>query len=309
MTELNLEEHTFAKFVDNVQQIWDTSSLDAFLKCPQYYKLNTIEGWKISSESIDPLWGSAIHDAFEVLDTNRFKGNKKDEAINEAIRLLITKYGALQYSDNTKKNLETACRAVVWRADEHYYSDTAKIMPLPNGEPALEVRFELPFEDTGYRFSGRIDKVVTLNDQLFIVDTKTTASSLSNYYFDRYAPANQIYTYIWATREQLGLPVAGFIIDAVSTGVNFTRFGRQQFNVRESQINEWIHSVKYQLKCVEDFHTIEEWPRNFAGCGNYGGCSYRDICRNAPEHRQAFLDAEFKLAPYGTRVTTEKENT
>ena len=304
MTEITLGEQKFSKFLDGRQQVWDASSLTAVQSCPKLYEMKTLIGWQHKKSSIDPLWGSAIHAGMEILDRNRFEGNRKDVAVKEAIAHIIKNFPQLQESEDNKKNLETAVRAIVWRGDEFYDTELIRIAELPDGKPALEVRFECPFPGTSYRISGRIDKVVWLDDQLYIVDTKTTKSGLGDWYFNNFAPAVQVYTYIWAMREVIGLPVQGFIIDAIQTGVNFTRFGRAPFNVSNSQIDEWLRDTTYTLNEVEKYHEKDHWPRMFNSCGNYGGCTFRDICRNSPEHRQGFLDAEFILNPYGTREVT-----
>ena len=99
----------------------------------------------------------------------------------------------------------------------------------------------------GHRFSGRIDKIVTIDDRLYIVDFKTTKTALSDYYFKGFMPNNQIFAYIWACREVLKLPVDGAIIDGVQTGVNFTRFARQVFNVQKELLDEWYEDTIHHL--------------------------------------------------------------
>ena len=68
-------------------------------------------------------------------------------------------------------------RAIVWRAEE-FWEDSIKVATMPDGDPALEQRFEVPFSATGERLSGRIDKVVELDNELYVVDTKTTKTGL-----------------------------------------------------------------------------------------------------------------------------------
>lgn len=299
---MELGEHKFYKYENGRQIVWDTSSLSTFLDCAHLYKLKNLEGWARKAKSIAPVFGSAVHDGYEILDAGRFFGHDKTETVQKATKHILTKYGAeLQKSDDNKRNLEAALRAIVWRADEYYHTDRMKIAELPNGEPALEVRFECPFPGTDYRFSGRVDKVVSLDGSLYVVDTKTTTSALSEWYFANFAPNNQVYTYIWAIRHVLELPIAGFIIDATTSGVNYTRFGRRPENVTESQVDEWLADTQLALKHCDEYHATGHWPRNFQSCGRYGGCEFRDACRVSQEHRQAFMEADFELKPYGDR--------
>ena len=78
-------------------------------------------------------------------------------------------------------------------------------------------------------------------------DTKTTKAALSEQYFKMYRPNNQVYAYLWAAREIMGLPVKGFIIEGVQTGANFCRFNRTVFNVSKTSIDEWYMDAQYSL--------------------------------------------------------------
>jgi hypothetical protein len=295
--EDTLGEHKFQKYIGGRQIVWDASSFSTVQACPQLYRYK-LEGYRSKVESIDPLWGSAVHRGMEVLDTHRFYGHSKDEAVSDAVQTILAEFSALGQSTDNKKNMETAIRAIVWRGEEFYSTDLMKIAALPNGDPALEVRFEIPFPGTEFRVSGKIDKVVWWENDLYIVDTKTTKSGLGDWYFNYFAPAVQTTCYIWATRDVLGMPVKGFIVDAIQTGVNFTRFGRAPFTVTPSQVDEWLTDTAITLGQVEKYHEIDHWPRNFNSCGNYGGCAFRGVCRNDRSHRSAFLDADFNFKPY-----------
>jgi hypothetical protein len=167
--------------------------------------------------------------------------------------------------------------------------DKLKLATMPDGSPALEQRFEVPIGDQGHRFSGRIDKIVSIDDRLYLVDTKTTKSSLSEWYFNGYMPNNQVFAYIWACREVLQLPVDGFIIDAVQTGANFTRFARQVYNVPTELINEWYNDTLHHLTISDVYANSQYYPANFTSCGNYGGCRYREACAHAKSQRECFL--------------------
>ena len=104
-----------------------------------------------------------------------------------------------------------------------------------------------PFAQTGERLSGRIDKVVELNNELYVVDTKTTKTGLTSYYFANFTPNNQVYAYLWAAKHILKLPVVGFIVEAAQTGANFTRFERAVFKVNDEVIEEWYIDAMHKI--------------------------------------------------------------
>ena len=35
------------------------------------------------------------------------------------------------------------------------------------------------------------------------------------------------------------------------------------------------------------------YPADFTACGNYGGCKYREICNESPDHRQKVVEELF----------------
>ena len=72
---------------------------------------------------------------------------------------------------------------------------------------------------------GRIDKIVEWDNRLYLCDTKTTKTSLTDLYFRNFQPNNQSSAYIWAARNVLGLDIAGFIVDAIQTGVDLRIMG------------------------------------------------------------------------------------
>ena len=284
------------------QVVWDTSSLSTFLACPRLYNLTNLRGYKLKSYGTVTGFGSAVHDAYEILDRGRFHNKSKQDTLREAIEFTLKNYGAdLSLSEDKARGLEAALRAIVWRVDE-YWDDNIKIAAMPNGEPCLEKRFEVPFGDRGHRFSGRIDKIVQLDNRLYLCDTKTTKTSLTDLYFRNFQPSNQIYAYIWAARFVLGLDIAGFVIDAVQTGVHFCRFNRSIFNVTKESIDEWYADAMYHISLADAYADNHWYPANFTSCGNYGGCKYREVCGEAPNHRAVILEEDFVREPHADLV-------
>tara|TARA_R100000963_G_C4640151_1_gene103822 strand:- start:78 stop:1052 length:975 start_codon:yes stop_codon:yes gene_type:complete len=280
------------------QKIWDASSLSSFSACPRMYNLSNLLGYKMKSYATVTGFGSAVHDGFEILDKCKHEGKHKNETVLEATTFLIKEYGEeLNKSEDKARGLEAALRAIVWRAEE-YWEDNLKIATMPNGAPCLETRFEVPFGDRGHRFSGRIDKIVEMDNRLYLCDTKTTKTALSDMYFRNFQPNNQIYAYIWAARKVMGLDIAGFIIDAVQTGVHFCRFNRSMFNVSSESIEEWYADTQYNISLSDAYADNQWYPANFTACGNYGGCKFREVCAEPPDHRAIILNEDFIREPH-----------
>ena len=288
---------------DNPRQIiWDSSSLSTFLACPRLYRLTNLLGYKLKMYAPVTGFGSAIHDGFEILDRCKFEKKSKDEAVLAATTHIIKECGdGLNQSEKKSRNLEAALRIMVWRAEE-FWEDNLKIATMPNGAPCLEQRFEVPFGHVGHRLSGRIDKIVEMDNRLYLCDTKTTTATLTDFYFKNFEPSNQVYAYIWAARNILGLDIAGFIVDAVQTAVNFCRFNRSIFNVSQPSIDEWYTDAQYAIGLADAYSVNKYYPANFTSCGNYGGCKFREVCAESPDHRKIILDEDFMSEPHADLV-------
>ena len=281
-----------------IQKIWDTSSLSSFLSCPRMYNWTNLQGYKSKTYGMATGFGSAVHEGLEVLDIQKFKGATKDEAVVAAIKHVLLEFGeSLNLSEDKARGLTAALRAVTWRAEE-FWEDLFEIATMPDGEPCLEQRFEVPFGNGEYRFSGRIDKVVQLEGKLYLCDVKTTKTTLNSNYFGNFMPNNQVFSYLWAAREVLGLDVAGFIIDAVQTGVHFTRFDRSVYNVPTDLIMEWYKDAMHTLDTSTNYFNKQYYPADFTACNNYGGCRFKEVCSASPDRRNLFLDNDFDKQPH-----------
>jgi hypothetical protein len=277
---------------DGKQRVLDASSLDDLMACPKYYHYKKVMALKPKHNKASTQWGNIVHKGLERYDECILEGMDWDDAVREAVKATLVE---CKDHDDTKDNArttETAVRAIVWYADR-YKDDTLVTAELHDGAPATEIRFEVPIPDTNYRFSGRIDRIVWADDELFLLDRKTTKQSLSGYYFKDYELSLQVQAYIWASKRFLDLPVAGLLIDAIQTGVNFTRFNRSPFFISDGRLDEFEELLRHHIDMLEWYHDKNYWPRNFTSCGRYGGCQFAPICSMAPHRRQIWLKEYF----------------
>lgn len=290
------EIETGPKFEGDRQIRWDASSIDKAASCHLLYKRSYIDGlraragpWSGGARG----WGSVMHAGLDEYDRAKALqpvGVGSLLPLRAGIQAMVaTGFNA---AEENARTLGTAIRALVWY-DDQYKDEIYKTSILPNGEPAIEVRFELPIPGTDYRFSGRMDRIVNVGEETFIMEHKTTITTLGSYFFDRYHPSFQTGAYCWAARELFGQPASGVIIDAIQTAVGFTRCARQTVTLSPSQLDEWFDAVRYQIDAVERARESGKWQPNFAACNNYGGCDYRSIDALPPEFRSALIESEF----------------
>ncbi len=294
----------YEKFDGDEQLIWDMSSLSLLMACPYKYYLSRIYGWRLPSKygSHKANWGKAYHACLETYHEALFEGCETKEALHRATKAAYEWRDELAHDDTTgqkpdnARTMGTLIRSIIWYS-EQYPDDTLKTVATPDGDPTLEIRFEVPLIGTKYRLSGRIDRLAELEGVQYLVDNKTTGLALDKRYFDNFAVDNQILAYNWAVREQLKMPIGGFIVDAAQTLVGGTRFKREIFSVTPEQTEEWHAMAIYYVNEVEKYIEEGAWPQNLSSCGLYGGCQFRRLCARPASMRSAFLASEYITEP------------
>jgi PD-(D/E)XK nuclease superfamily len=307
-----------------IRWAWDSTCLGDFKKCPRYYFLKRVEGWT-NDTGIHLRWGTEYHKALEDYDRSRSAGINNNDSMHDTVRALLERIEDWQPEPKTKseelKSKANLLRSVVWYF-EHYKPDPAKTLELKNGKPAVELNFnfeigfgpkhnnpwhvgEKPQDDpknfwpkieppTSYHLCGYLDRVVDFSGDLYVMDRKSTTTTLGSYYFERYDLDNQMSLYTLASQVLLQSPIKGVIIDAVQVAVGFSRFGRGFTYRTPDQLEEWLDQTKYYITLAETCAVNNYWPMNETSCDKYGGCEFRGICGKSPGVRERFLESEFR---------------
>lgn len=288
----------------NVQWAWDSTSLGWLKECPRKYQYHMIEGWVGRGESIHLEFGILYHKAHEDYATAVFAGFDHDRAVRESVRNTLIRTwrnekpwrASIDLSSDDKTSLksrENLIRTIVWYMDK-FRNDPAKTRMHPSsGKPMLELHFQFPISDK-YTLCGHLDRIVEFQEQPFVMDYKTTTSTLGSYYFDQYDPDNQMSFYTVASQVAFHMPVKGVIVDAVQIAVGFSRFVRSFIFKTPDQIDEWMKDLDTWLEQAERFAERKYWPQNDKSCHKYGGCIFRGICSKSPSVRDKFLEGNFE---------------
>lgn len=287
-----------------VQFAWDSTSLEYIKRCPRLYYYEMIAGWKYSGENIHLRFGTEYHQALHDYETAKASGMDHDEAVLSAVESLLVRIHDWepepQKQSEENKSKANLIRTVIWYLDQ-FKNDPAKTIMLANNKPALEVSFRFGLEYTAdfgnekhnYMLCGHLDRIVEYQDQMYVMDRKTTTTTPGNFYFDQFDPHNQMSLYSLAGRIVLNSPIRGVIIDAAQVAVNFSRFVRS-FTLRsEEQLDEWLYDLEFTFAQAETYAAEEYWPKNDTSCDKYGGCKFRSICRLPQSVRQNFLEGNF----------------
>lgn len=315
-----------------IRYAWDSTCLEAFKRCPRYYQYTYLDGWTPKDESVHLRFGAEYHSALEQYDHLRAEGVSHESAIHTVVRNLILRTADYSPSPDTKagryKSRSNLVGLVVDYLDHFGDDDPAVTYIKSDGSPAVELtfKFELPWgpqtsiieewSDNSlgvsevssttygqpYLLCGHLDKVVTFNGQVMVLDRKTTTTTLGEYYFKQYEPNNQMTLYTIAGQVVLHSPIKGVIIDAAQILVTEpNRFVRGFTYRTPDQIEEWLTDLRVTLAQAENFATVGYWPMNDTACDKYGGCRFRDVCSKSPGVRKNFLKSDFVQLPEAER--------
>jgi hypothetical protein len=297
----------------DLQFAWDSTCLGLLKTCPRLYQLTIIEGWGSRDESIHLRFGIEYHAALELFDRLMAEEDHDREA---AIYIVLQKTH-LRTADwfpdqSTKagryKNRVTLLGLILDYLD-HFDPDPAETYIKTDGTPAVELsfRFELDWGPKSslaqpYLLSGHLDRVVTFNDQLLVMDRKTTTTTLSPYYFAQYEPHNQITLYTLAGRIILNTPIRGVVIDAAQILLEKPNQFARGFTYRtDDQLDEWLDDLKILLRTNEFYTETNHWPMNDTACDKFSGCKFRSCCAKSPGIRDRFLASDFDKLPLEDR--------
>lgn len=300
--------HESPKAFDNtgLQFAWDSTSIKLAEECLYKYHLKMIEGWTPLRKSVHLLFGGHYATALERFYKYQAEGQDREEALCDVIAEALAdtwEYeldetgepilgsGQPWTSDHNTKTRENLIRTIIWYTDQ-FEDDPCQTIMLSDGRPAVEHSFTLPI-DNGLVLAGHLDRLVEYAGKPYVQDQKTSGSTITQRYFEGFAPDTQMSLYTFAGKAIFGLPVSGVIIDAAQIAVGFTRFERGFTFRSASQLDEWYDHTLYHIETARSATRENHFPMNRSSCGNYGGCEFRHVCSRSPEIREQFLKADF----------------
>ena len=102
--------------------------------------------------------------------------------------------------------------------------------------------------------------------------------------------ANQFLAYAWASGTRR----------AMRNNIGFQKtlpaekkFTRDFFPYPSGVIDWWVGWSVYRAQFVDACIKAENFPPDFTKCGNYGGCTFTDVCMQSPDNRERFLNENF----------------
>jgi hypothetical protein len=298
---LNMTDSPFDS--SGVQVAWDSTSLGWFKTCPTLYHYQMVLGYTPRDDRLHLDFGIWLHTAIEHYYLHVLQSNVGH---NEAIRLVVREALTSTWIDGkpwthdiekyaNTKNRETLIRTIIWYLDTYpHFADDAKTVILANGKPAVELSFRFPV-DHGLMLSGHMDRLVTFAGDVYVMDHKTTSTTLGPYYFRSYTPDNQVSVYSTAAKIAYNVPISGVIIDGIQTLVGGTNFERGFASRKASILEEWLEDFYIFAAQARHFTEIGRFPQNDKACFN---CKFREVCSSDPRMREKVLASNFTHRPW-----------
>ena len=286
-------------FKDGIQFAFDSTSIGLWKTCPRKYYYSIILGYEPRIMAPPLAFGIAFHTVMETWEKLLSHQVDKHTAFTRVVRLAGLLGDRLPSGDNSRSK-ETLVRSVVWYLD-NFWEDKAITVILPNGKPAVEMHFKLPFMNYSGQevfICGHIDRLAQWQGKVYVSDFKTSKYQLDNRFFSQFKPNTQLPLYLTACHiiaESIqDFPSAhGVIIDGIQLGVNFTRCARHVIEFSLEEINEYIIDLQYWIKQAMDACKENYFPQNSESCQKYSGCHFLEICSKSPARRQVYLDGSF----------------
>jgi PD-(D/E)XK nuclease superfamily len=299
-----------------IQYAWSSIGLELIKTCARKYQYTIIDGWATRNDSIHLRFGIEYHTALQDYAVARAKDIPHDDAIHDTIRALHGRVHNWEPDRTSRagkyKNRESIMALVIDYLD-HFADDPADTFILDTGEPAVELsfRFELDWGPQAtyssfnsdaegnkyaqpYLLCGHLDRVVNYLDDLYVMDRKTSISTIGSYYMDQWTPSNQMSLYSLAGKIMLNSPIKGVIIDAAQVLLDKPNAFARGFAYRsETQLTEWLEDLRHWLAQAEIYAANNYWPQNDTACTKYGGCVFKEVCSVAPQVRDSYLAAQF----------------
>lgn len=264
----------------------DNTMRSSFIACPKKFYYEFIRKLTPYVISPDLHAGGAFAKGIETVRMAYYRDHLPLEtALARGMEAFTHFWGKYNPPEGHVKTYEAMLAALV-EYFHQYHPEYDVIQPymVEGGKPAVEFNFALPFPTLRHPesgepliYAGRFDLLGVYQDQLFIVDEKTT-KQLGPSWPEQWHMKSQFTGYAWGARA-FGYPVAGAIIRGMSVLKN--SFGHAQVILYRPEwvIDRWLHQLERDVKRM-----IAAWEEGYwdydinDACSAYGGCPFKLLC-------------------------------
>ena len=251
----------------------DNFSRVAFDTCERKYYWRIVKSLVLKEpKNLAPFFGIAIHAGLE----SHYQGNSDDDSIrafgSEYAKWFDPKFD----EERTPENGFLILKEYLKR-----YSDD----DLEVDKELVEIGASAEIWPGLVIYKGRIDLTPKWNDEVIIVDHKTSAYPTSNFLILN--PNNQFTGYIWLAREITGIKIKTIMANILGTkikkrlkeGEEAITLLRDTTTRDDTDIEEFKKGVLITVKRIKWCEEHNYWAMRTHSCPSFQGCDYLDLCR------------------------------
>ena len=289
------------------ERIWDNSTISCFQTCRRKYYWQYVRHLRPAVKGTPLIFGSAIHDALDCY----YKSEDREKSIVDAVKLFKESYTTPE--GDMLRTVENGVKLLSWYSVK-YKNEPFKV----HGKP--EEGFVFFIGDILY--GGRLDLPVVWDDQLWIMEHKTT-TRLGASYFDQFELDKQITGYIIALEEYSGRKCSGAIINVLEPWKEVKRvtaktkqpedhFLRKPITKSQHLKDRFRYNVQAivrDIKWCEENNEFQEAEKKEA-CFYYNrNCPFLQLCQYGENERVIKRDYVVeKWEPFKTAQIQEAPN-
>lgn len=246
-------------------------------RCPRRYFFRYMRGLETMYPSVHAHRGDAVH-----LALRRFYAGGTPE---EAVATYLQRMGEFaQQGDPLLLKEVPLWKGVLEGYFQHWAGDTFEVLKAPEAELTAKLG--------RHSIGARLDLIIRRADgTVWVMDHKTVSRTGSSFW-SQFFVDKQGSTYCYIAQEALGLPVAGWIINALKP-TKEDRYERNAFMRTQRQIDSWKRQEEAHLDALEqrraltgdagvdDLERIDiHFPQRTVECHTvYGTCPFLAVCQ------------------------------
>ena len=291
-------------------EIWkvqDATKIQEYMSCPRHYLFRYVLGWEPEEPNIHLVFGSAWHEAMEILLLEGYTPAAITSATDAFMKCFREEFPPESDLIFAPKTPENALRGLIQYCQQYREDDFEVLHTEVAGSVMISETRQLHF---------KTDAIIQDEGQIFSLEHKT-----GRYYNSKWADGWRqkmqvgVYTHVlyclYDPKDVFGIRINGFFPRNAPkmkkdgtpyANQNDSEFHRVPIRKTVSSMNDWLtmtHSYLDNLEDdfgdlldpgVEDDELLTCFRKNTEACTNYSGCPFLDYCvlwPNPLKHRDA----------------------
>ena len=249
---------------DIPNRVYDPSCVGEYMRCPIRFYFKYVLGLEPKEPSPALTFGSAIHEAMNVLYED---DNITDVDMEAAVNVLSTLPAAIGDEKRSRERGEAIIRG--------YFEKYKGVTPFKT--LAREAEFKIPLPG-GAWCAGRLDRVVEWDGRPWVWDYKT-ASSLAGHWQESFRPSVQMDTYCRGVKEVFG-DCAGVIIDGLLVSKTKVEFARPISDRTPAELENALGRFEGWVEEIERAMVEKKFRYSTGNCHSFffQACEFTGVC-------------------------------